>query len=332
MVAIAPLPKNEAERLADLRSYRILDTDQADDRFDLFTRLGTWIFDAPLCAINIVDDERTFFKSLVGMKSYTPCRSTSLCGHAVANGRDVMIVEDLATDLRFSDHPLLTDKGVRFYAGALLRSLKGNVLGTICIADMKTRSFSSVDTMKLADLAKGVGSILELHRASLLLQEAAEIDSLTGLYNRRVFDARMSAMAEAPRRTPSSLLYIDLDRFKQVNDQFGHAGGDALLREVGHRLSDLIRGDQVAARIGGDEFAVLLPQPADVAQQMAQAILQSFTRPFEFERQRVSLQCSIGVASFPDDADNVVDVITQPLPERAKAESMLVWNGVICSV
>jgi hypothetical protein len=109
MVALAPIPLNEAGRLNDLYSHHILDT-PPDERFDFFTRLCTWLYDVPLAAINLVDDERTFYKSLIGRPRYEPRRATSVCAHAIAGSEPLMVVEDLARDSRFDDHPLLAVK------------------------------------------------------------------------------------------------------------------------------------------------------------------------------------------------------------------------------
>ena len=184
MVAVAPIPSSEMARLQALYSHHILDT-PPDERFDLFTRISTWLFDAPVSAINFIDTDRTFFKSLIGFPAYAPLRSTSICAHAVGGEEAVMVVEDLAQDSRFHDHPLFVAKGLRFYAGTVLLAGSGHLLGTLCLGDVRPRTFSADERQKLVALGKGVSAVLDLHRSSLLLLQAASEDTLTGLCNRR---------------------------------------------------------------------------------------------------------------------------------------------------
>ena len=130
MVAAAPVPSDELARLDSLYSHHILDT-PPDERFDLFTRMSTWLFNVPAAALNFIDADRTFFKSLVGFPPYSPVRSTSMCAHAVGGEDAVMVVEDLANHSRFQDHPLVVTRGMRFYAGAVLQAESGHRLGTL---------------------------------------------------------------------------------------------------------------------------------------------------------------------------------------------------------
>lgn len=139
MVVSAPIPSDESVRLKALYSHHILDT-PPDERFDLFTQLCTWLYNVPAAAINFIDAERTFFKSIIGLPSYEPARETSLCAHAIGGEDMMMVVEDLAQDERFHDHPLVA-KGLRFYAGAVLLSSSGQRLGTLCIGDTEPRFF-----------------------------------------------------------------------------------------------------------------------------------------------------------------------------------------------
>jgi len=304
MVAIAPMPANELARLDDLYSYHIIDT-PPDERFDMFTRLCTWIYQVPFSAINLVDAEHTFFKSVVGIPVYRPRRATSICAHAVAEDGAIMEVENLTEDSRFWDHPLATN-GVRFYAGALLRSPDGQALGTLCIGDSHPRRLADRERAMLLELARGVGSVMELHRSSRLLLHLASEDALTGLYNRRLFMDRLRpALAKAGPDRPCTVLCLDLDGFKQVNDTFGHAAGDALLCEVSRRLTSTVRAGDLVARLGGDEFAIMLGRPTTTAtaERMAQRILAAFSAPFSFNGAPIRIRGSIGIAACPSGVD-----------------------------
>jgi diguanylate cyclase len=299
MVAIAPIPPDEKLRLAELHSYAVLDT-PPDERFELFCRLCTWLFQVPVAAINLVDAERTFFKSLIGVDRYQPARATSICAHAVGEGNPIMIVEDLTKDPRFHDHPLTT-KGLVFYAGALLKTASGRALGTLCIGDTCQRSLTPEDSQKLLELAAGVTAVLDLHRSSLTLRRIAEQDTLTGLYNRRAFvDAVERAVQASAAGADCALLFLDLDRFKPINDTYGHVAGDALLCEVGCRLTATVRAGDTVARLGGDEFAILIehaPTPSGL-EDLALRVLASFAQPFAFEGIELPIRTSIGITTY----------------------------------
>jgi diguanylate cyclase len=144
-----------------------------------------------------------------------------------------------------------------------------------------------------------------LNEANIQLRRQAFCDPLTALPNRLLFEERLNQTLQRVGRAPSSMavLFIDLDGFKPINDSFGHAAGDVVLREVGTRLLELAGQLGTAARVGGDEFLLLVPQPggADGAGAVAQQALQVLARPYKLpNRGEVKLSCSIGIALFPE--------------------------------
>ena len=149
--------------------------------------------------------------------------------------------------------------------------------------------------------------------AEARLKHQAMIDELTGLPNRRLLADRLAqSMARARReQTTIGFLYVDLDGFKLVNDSFGHAAGDQLLIEVGQRLRSRVRRSDTLARIGGDEFTVILNHidNRNDAQRVAESLLQSLVRPFHVEGHEITIGASIGISIFPDqtsDNDNLL--------------------------
>ncbi len=145
------------------------------------------------------------------------------------------------------------------------------------------------------------------------IEMLAFFDSLTGLANRRRLQMNAeAAIADARRQgTAVSLLYLDLDRFKDVNDTLGHDAGDDLLMQVASRLRANTRTEDTLARLGGDEFVVLLPgQNRDHATQVAQRILDQIERPFALRGRMIHLGVSIGIACFPDDGSNADALMT----------------------
>lgn len=140
----------------------------------------------------------------------------------------------------------------------------------------------------------------------------AQHDALTGLPNRALFDDRVErALAEARReRTRFALMFIDLDRFKPVNDQLGHRVGDLLLRDVAQRLGQCVRESDTVARIGGDEFVVLLrnARQPEYALQVAEKIRAAIDVPFTIEGHEIDISTSIGIAIYPDHGANPIEL------------------------
>lgn len=145
----APLPDNEAERLAALRALLILDT-PPEQRFDKIVEFAASEFDVPIALISLIDKERQWFKARVGLPVCETGRDISFCGHAIM-AADIMVVPDALRDARFADNPLVTgEPGIRFYAGAPLILPSGAALGTLCLIDRRPRT---LDAMELGILS-----------------------------------------------------------------------------------------------------------------------------------------------------------------------------------
>lgn len=142
---------------------------------------------------------------------------------------------------------------------------------------------------------------------------AAQHDGLTGLPNRAQFTERLQMEVKRSHRTgePFALMYLDLDGFKQVNDTLGHQYGDDLLLAFSERLGEIVRETDLAARVGGDEFAVILPTVDTVEgiEQFAQRLKLAIREPYEVQGRDTCLHASIGSALFPDDAHDVDELI-----------------------
>ena len=300
-----PIPGNEIERLATLEDFRILDT-EPDRRFDNLVEIATAHFGTPIALVSLVDADRQWFKAKVGLGATHTPRKMAFCTHAIADPENVFVVEDATLDHRFQANPLVTgDPNIRFYAGAPIVADDGAALGTVCLIDRKPRKFGAEDREMLARLADNARSLMELHRRNSVLREAADRDPLTGLLNRRGIDREIErAMGAAMAGENCGLLYLDLDKFKQVNDTFGHESGDALLRETARRLQSAVRHDDLVARVGGDEFVILLVHPVDqaVLEMVSARVLRACADPVMMHDAEVALGVSIGAAQAPRDA------------------------------
>ncbi|MDX1802210.1 MAG: GGDEF domain-containing protein, partial [Marinobacter sp.] len=140
------------------------------------------------------------------------------------------------------------------------------------------------------------------------LEYMAQHDQLTSLPNRQLFNDRLATAISRARRDQSSvgLLYLDLDKFKEVNDTYGHAVGDLLLTELARRLEDSVRASDTVARLGGDEFVVLLNdiQVPEQAEVVAEKIRRDLARPFECDGLSLMIIPSIGLVLFPNHGDD----------------------------
>ena len=189
------------------------------------------------------------------------------------------------------------------WLGAELRHA-GQVIGALTVEPPAgARAYGEGDARLLQFAADQLASALERTQREARLRYAAHYDALTDLPNRSLFDDRLRvALAQAERRRERlALVYIDLDKFKPVNDTLGHAVGDALLRQVALRLKQALRASDTVGRIGGDEFVALL-QPANQADEIyavADKMRAVLALPFELNDQRVSISASLGVALYP---------------------------------
>lgn len=290
----APLkPTDESARLDTLRRLDILDT-APEERFDRLVRLAKRLFGVPMALVSLVDENRQWFKSKVGLAASETSREVSFCGHAILS-EEVFIVPDAAADPRFQDNPLVTGQpNIRFYAGCPLQAPDGSKLGTLCLIDREPRDFSDDDLSLLRDLAR-------MAEQELAAVQLATMDELTGLSNRRGFEALAQHALELCRRLDrcASLLYFDLDQFKQINDSFGHAEGDRALIRFAEALSDTFRESDVVARIGGDEFAVLLTAACEPDLEVAIARLGEAIETFNLtDRRGYDVAFSVGSLSF----------------------------------
>lgn len=300
----APLPADEAERLAALRSYGLLDT-APEPAFDELVRLAAGLTRSPIALISLVDEERQWFKARLGLDTPETPRGMAFCAHAILEPGQPMTVSDATADPRFAGNPLVTGAPhIRAYLGAPLLSADGKALGTLCVIDRVARRHLPEEIETVSVLAHAVTANLELRRALGKANELAFVDALTGLPNRRAATARLAA-AIAERR-PVAVLAVDLDHFKETNDADGHAAGDELLRAAALRLRGLVRDGDLVGRLGGDEFAVFLFGVSDrgLAGEIAARISAALHQPVAFAGRQLRLGATLGIALAPSDAED----------------------------
>lgn len=292
-------------RLAALASYDIIDT-PPEEAFDRLTRLTTRIFGVSMATLTFVDGHRQWFKSRQGVQSCETARGPAFCNITIAQDQP-LIVPDTHLDERFRENPFVVGSPhLRFYAGAQLRTAHGVVIGTLCAMDSKPHSFSAEQVDMLKDLAAVAVNELELRML-------ATHDDLTGALSRQAFreeGSRAVALAKRHKHELSCAVF-DLDHFKKINDEYGHPVGDMVLKACIEACRQESRESDIVGRIGGEEFAILMPHTsrdaaAHVAEKLRQAIAGIVVQGPAGE---VRFSASFGVAAFDSGAQDIDDLL-----------------------
>jgi len=239
---VAPSDSNlhsgEIIRLRRLREYEILDTLPEED-FDNITRIASAICQTPISLISLVDRDRQWFKSSIGLRERETPLDASFCAHAINHPEQVMTIPDATLDHRFTQNPLVTgEPGIRFYAGVPLVDSTGCALGTLCIIDNKTRSLTNEQEETLRALGSQVMRLLELRLRNKEIQQISERLSVKNEALHQ-FALTLSHDIKSPLAGIQMLAdliqgHLPTDVHPKVNDAV------EMIKNTGHRLSDLV--------------------------------------------------------------------------------------------
>jgi diguanylate cyclase (GGDEF)-like protein len=300
------IPTNEAERLHALRTLNILDTSH-EERFDRVTRMAKRMFDVSISLVSLIDEDRQWFKSAQGLEATETPRDISFCGHAI-NQEGLFIIPNAIEDERFFDNPLVTDApNIRFYAGYTLKLREGLNIGTLCLIDPKPRVMDDEDQQLLRDL----GAMIEQEIKSIQL---ATLDELTLICNRRGFLNLVDHSLKMCRRNQVSMSFLlfDLNKFKAINDTYGHHEGDFVLTKFAQIMLDTFRDVDVIGRLGGDEFVAML---TDSSKENAEEILARFAVAVDEANATINkpykIEYSVGVEHFQHDTEMSAEEMIQ---------------------
>lgn len=323
-----PTTDRESQRLAALARYDILDTPD-EPSFDRIANLVQLIFGVQTSAVSLIDAHRQWLKASRGLNDAEfPLRDT-ICNSTIATDQP-LVVADLSMDERFKDNPfVLGEAAIRFYAGVPIRTSDGHNIGTICAIDQKPRLFTAREIEILGELARIVMDEIEL-------RQLASVDGLTGLRNRRAFkdDAQRFVALARRHRSSLSVISFDIDHFKSVNDTYGHAAGDMVLNAVAQLAQDTPRQSDLAGRMGGEEFVLLLPgadiiSASAVAERLRHRVVDL---SFPGSQPPIRVSASFGVATLDpgrDDLDSLLVKADEALYEakRGGRNRVETWTG-----
>jgi len=310
--------KNKALRLVDGQN-RVLEMIAKTQRLDdILTSIVALIEEqsGALCSVLMLDRERNALQVEAApsfpdgfsrlLKDIPVGPRSGSCGTAAYLKKPV-IVEDIETDERWTGiQETVAPYGFRACWSVPIL-LEDEVLGTFAMYYTERRAPSEEDMRLIERAGALVGLAVERRRQDETIRHMAFHDSLTGLGNRRLLEESLDRAIDRASREGDRLavMFLDLDRFKVVNDSLGHRFGDALLRQVSCRLVDAAGGLGLIARQGGDEFVLLLDGATEeVARTVAGHILDALQSPFYVEHQEIFITPSIGVSVFPDHGDD----------------------------
>lgn len=249
-----PLPSNESARLAELHSFDILDT-LPEQSYDDITALASHICGTPIAIVSLVDQDRQWFKSAIGLDAAESPRDVAFCAHAILRPDELLIVPDATRDSRFANNPLVAaDPAIRFYAGAPLVTDTGNALGTLCVIDRVARDLTPDQERALRALSRQVMAQLDLRRAVAdLSRKQAVLEEM--MRQKETFVATVSHELRTPLTAVMGFVEVLTDPDADFSESERSELLRATAREAGE-LSGIIEDLLAAARAEAGTLAV----------------------------------------------------------------------------
>ncbi|MDM0010566.1 sensor domain-containing phosphodiesterase [Variovorax sp. J22G73] len=316
----------EARRVHALHSTGLLDT-RASESFDRVTRLAVALFDVPIALVSLVDTDRQWFKSRLGLDAVETTRDVAFCDYTI-RAAEVLVVEDAALDPRFAGNPLVTGEPlIRFYAGAPLILQSGEALGSLCIIDRLPRTFTIAQRGQLQDLAAMVVAQIDLHRA------AGRVDDVTQLPNHARMLEDLTDLAKLFPGQDRTMLLVEAMDHGAVRDAaraIGIARVEDFLKNLALTLQRLLREGSELYFVGVGRFAVLTALKGPELGRLVDLLDQALTQPVASGNLFVELEAAIGVVQFtlmPEEAQEALrKAMTAVHQARAAGRSRMVYE------
>ncbi len=337
----APLPPDEAARVDALRATQLLDS-EPDDLFDRIVRIVCTTLNVPVSLVSLVDSDRQWFKARCGIEGRETPRDVAFCAWTVLED-EPFVVEDATRDPRFADNPHVSGAPfVRFYAGVPLRR-GGQRVGSLCAVDYVPRTLAAQDLLVLKQLARMVEDLIELRTAALgavrslnnwggrplldggtgaRLRQQFLRDPLTGMPNRLVVEDAIARHAQRAFADACALLaVVDVDNLAAVNEEHGHASGDAVLVAMARRLRHRAGPGDVAARIGGSTFLLWIQSDTHDCTERAQALHRALNRPVQVAGRVIHGSVTMGHCHFGCDGTDAETLLVHAQAALRHAKS-----------
>ncbi|WP_376960198.1 EAL domain-containing protein [Azospirillum sp. A26] len=315
---LPPVPAREEDRLATLQRYELLDT-PAEAAFDQITRLAAKLLKVPVALISLVDRDRQWFKSRVGLPVQETPREHAFCAHALESDT-LLVVGDAWQDERFADNPLVTgDPNIRFYAGAPLRTADGLALGTICVIDDQPRpALTPEEEEALRDLSAMTMAHIEARRA------VGYLHPVTSLSNRFRFLADADALAtpvatpliDGPATGSGTAVVIDAaasQQYAELTRVLGQVCADAFEVDCARRIAACLPDRTRLYHLSPARFAFMLPGilsggDGDLAATLDR-ISAAVRSPFQYQGVPIATSAGIGFVHRSDVAAESVELL-----------------------
>lgn len=294
----------EQQRLAALRQLNLLDTPPSES-FDRIVRMASQLFQLPIAAVSLTDQDRQWFKSRVGVDHWQIPRYKACCGE-VADTSEVVVVRDLLESPQYQNS-VLAESGIRFYAGAPLKTREGYTLGAMCVLGPEPRDISDQEIMILQDLAAMVMAQIELQHAF------GRLDPLTGLPNISQFIEDVQDQTREHHGSRRYAYYIDLfdsAQARALQRVLGQASVDEASRQVGEHMKAYLSNRSTLYQIGYCQYAHLCSVEDDrEALQHAAKLANSITEMQLTDSAPMMLQPTVGVVAFTLGEREATDVL-----------------------
>ena len=325
----APIPEEDSARLKELHSYGVLDT-PSEAIFDDITYLVQDIAGTKISIISLVDENRQWFKSCVGLDDApqeTP-RNISFCGHTIIQRRP-LIVNDALEDDRFADNPLVQgEPRIRFYAGFPLIAANGMVLGSLCAIDMEPKALTPKQITSLERLARQVVSQMELRREAHLLQSAELalqsqagheeanpgiqlLSDINPVIDREQLQQLLNLMFDLDQPPCFALARCKFKEYSRVSATLGAAAANSMIQTGLDRLRSCLPVQASTACFSDDELVIVLPHLSEenAVRAIAEKCVASLEAPFKLNDRDIELGVSMGLAIFKNnysDSDSLL--------------------------